>query len=261
MCFASGGGSDEADRARRDEGRRQDRIKVGTKNINSIFDGGTFNKLVAPTNEALDFGSGEYYGADGKRLTGALEKFDNEAVFGAPEQRVGQFDDAFFRGRRDAFTAYATPQLEDQYTDAQKELAFSLDRSGLTDSSARGQQVGKLQKLYDTNKRNVADQALSYETQARTGVEDARAGLVATLNATGDAEGAATSALARAQALSAPPAYSPLGQLFTDFTGGLGIQAAQERAAAASGGGYASRYNTGLFGGGNPSAGRVTVRK
>lgn len=165
------------------------------------------------------------------------------------------FNDDFFNKRRDAYLSYATPQLEDQYGDANKQLTFSLARSGLLDSSVRGEKLGDLQKLYDTQKQAVADKALGYETGARNSVEDARGNLISTLNATGDAEGAAKGALARSAALSQPDAYSPLGQLFTDFTNGLGIQAAQERAAAASGGAYKPAYNTGLF----SNAGRVTV--
>lgn len=168
----------------------------------------------------------------------------------------GQFNDDFFKNRQKAFMDYSTPQLEDQYGKANKELTFSLARGGNLDSSTRGQKLGELQKLYDVNKQKVADDALSSSTQARTAVEDARGNLISTLNATGDAQGAANSALTRASALSQPAAYSPLGQLFTDFTSALGTQAAQERAAAASGGAYKSNYDTGLFG----NAGRVTVR-
>jgi hypothetical protein len=165
----------------------------------------------------------------------------------------GGFNDAFYKGRRDAYTAFATPQLEDQYGKAGRDLTFSLDRSGLLDSSVRGDKLSELQKLYDLQKQQIADKALSYETTARNSVEDARANLISTLNATGDAEGAASSALARSQALSAPADYSSLGQLFTDFTSTLGTQAAQERSYAA--GGPKPAYNTGLFG----STGRVTV--
>lgn len=159
------------------------------------------------------------------------------------------FNDDFFTGRREAFMGYATPQLEDQYAKTNNDLTFSLARSGMLDSSVRGQKFGELQRLYDTNKQQLADQALQEETSARTAVEDARANLITTLNATGDAEGAANSALTRASALSRPNAFSPLSNLFGNFTNTLGIQAAQERAAAASGGAYAPRYNTGLFGG------------
>lgn len=168
----------------------------------------------------------------------------------------GQFNDDFFNKRQQSYLDYSTPQLEDQHDKANKELTFSLARSGNLDSSVRGDKLGELQKLFDTNKQQIADKALAYKTQAQTSVEDARANLIATLNATGDAEGAANSALSRSSALAAPDAYSPLGQLFTDFTAGLGTQAAQERAAAASGGSYKPRYDTGLFG----NSGRVTVK-
>lgn len=167
-----------------------------------------------------------------------------------------EFNNDYFKGRKEAYLGYATPQLEDQYDKAGKELTFALARSGQLDSSVRGQKMGELQKLYDLNKQQIADQALAHEGQARSAVEDARGGLIATLNATGDAEGAANSAITRSSALSQPAAYSPLGQLFVDFTNGLGIQAAQERAEAASGGSYRAPYNTGLFGG----AGRVVNR-
>lgn len=167
----------------------------------------------------------------------------------------GNFTPDFFKARRNSYTNYAKPQLNDQYGKAQKELTFALARSGNLDSSVRGEKLGELQKLYDLNKQKIADEALAHETQTRTSVEDARANLIATLNATGDAQGAANAALTRASALSKPAAYSPLSQLFADFTAGLGTQAAMERAEALSDGGYKARYNTGLFGG----AGRVQV--
>lgn len=176
----------------------------------------------------------------------------NGGVFSNKTTSTG-FDDNFYNARKQAYMDYADPQLEDQYGNANKQLTFALARSGLLDSSARGEKLGDLQKLYDTQKQAVADKALSYETGARNSVEDARANLIQTLNATGDAEGAAKAALSRSSALSQPDAYSPLGQLFTDFTNGLGIQAAQERSYAA--GGAKPLYNTGLF----SNAGRVSV--
>lgn len=200
-----GGGNSEAKKARKDEQKRQNEIRGGTKRIGDIF---------------------------GKN-----------------------FDDKFFTGRRAAFTNYAAPQLEDQYGDAQRKLTFALARGGNSDSSVAAQKFGELTKLYDINKQKVADDALAHETELRTGVEDARSNLVATLNATGDAQGAANSALTRASALSRPAAYSPLAQLFTDFTAGLGTQAAMERAEAASAGAVKPRYSTGLF----ANSGRVSV--
>ncbi|MGO4314444.1 hypothetical protein [Agrobacterium sp. MCAB5] len=173
----------------------------------------------------------------------------------------GQFNDGYFDQRRQSYLDYASPQLEDQYGKAQKELTFALSRGGLLNSSVRAEKAGELQQLYDTNKQKLADDALSQATQARTAVEDARGNLVSTLNATGDAEGAASSAITRASALSQPAAYSPLSQLFAEFSAGLGTQAALERANAYAGSGAGSsqigRYSTGLF----DNAGSVVVKK
>ena len=203
MGGKSGGG--EAAAARADEQRRQQRIRKGTKRVNSIFD--------------------------------------------------RQFNDNFFNQQRDAYVNYATPQLDDQRQDANKELIFAMDRGGQLDGSARASLAGELQKKYDLQRQKIQDDALNFRTSAMTNVEDARSNLIATLNATGDAQGAANSALSRAAALSQPAAYSPISNLFADFTGALGTQAAAER--AYSYGGPAPTYTTGWFG---PKSGSVTVK-
>lgn len=204
------GGSDEAAQARADEQKRQEEIRAGTANINSIFD--------------------------------------------------GQFNDDYYNKVQQNYIDYANPQIEDQYGKASKELTYALARGGLLNSSARAQKEGDLQKTYDLQKQQTADQALSYKGQSQASVEDARSNLIATLNATGDAQQAANSALARSSALSKPTAYSPLTNLFADFTNALGTQAALEKANAYGGSGVGGaqigRYNTGLFG----SAGSVKVK-
>jgi hypothetical protein len=248
-------GSNEAAQARADEQRRQDRIRGGTNAINAIFDGGTYRPIVDPTGGPIDWSSGNYYDVNGNRLTGRAKQFDSEVVFGDEVTKPGQFTEDFFNQRRQSFIDYAKPQVDQQYGDAQKELTFALARGGLLDSSVRGQKSGELQRMFDLESQNVADQALAYETQARTGVEDARQNLIATLNATGDTQGAINSALARSTALSQSPAYSPLGQLFSDFTANLGVSAAQDRAASMSGGWYRPGQSSNFTSG----AGRVQV--
>jgi hypothetical protein len=168
-----------------------------------------------------------------------------------------QFTDDYYKGRRDAYTSYAMPQLEDQHAKAARELTYALARGGNLDSSVRGYQEGQLQKLYNTNRQGVADQALGQENDARNAVEGARSDLIRTLTATGDASGAAQSAATRSVALSQPTPYSPVGDMFSSFTSALGTQSALERANAMSGGAIRPRYNTGLFGI-NPSAMRVS---
>ena len=171
----------------------------------------------------------------------------------APEQLFGGRSDGFatddfFARNRQAFKDYAMPQLDEQFGDASKELTFDLARSGLMNSSVRGEQSGRLQRLYDRGAQEITNEALSREQQQRGSIEDARANLIQMLQTTGDAQGATNQALSRAAMLSQPQPFSPVGQMFGDFTAGLGTQAAMERASSVSGGRFTPRYNTGLFG-------------
>lgn len=163
-----------------------------------------------------------------------------------------QFNNDFYGGRQKSYLDYATPQLTDQYGKAKENLTYWLDRNGTLDSSIRASKEADLQKLFDTNKRAVSDQALSFENGARTNVENARADLIRTLSATADDQGAVNQALSRSQSLSAPDAYVPLADLFTKFTSGLRQQGALETADNYGGRGVGGtpigRYNTGLFG-------------
>lgn len=283
-------GGNEAAYARQQEQERQGRIRQGTSAINDTFDknfGSGYKPQALGADTAYDPKS-TYYKADGTAWgspqTASSPQNGSDggglgAIFGQinngaqPDQNNGfteqQFREALARGEvyqgggffdniRNNFTNYASPQLEQQYGDAQKQLTFSLARNGTLDSSVRGAKAGELQQKYDLNKQQIADQALSHETQARTSVEDARANLIASLNATGDAQGAANAALARSTALSQPQAYNPMTNLFADFTSGLGTQAALERANYYSGGQTGARYNTGIFA---PNNNAVTVKK
>ena len=144
----------------------------------------------------------------------------------------GKFNDQFFGDIRDSFVNFARPQLDDQFRKAGEQSTFNLARSGTLDSSMRGEQNAELQKQYDINLQDVTDKARGYETEARGNVENARSDLISMLQVTGDATGAANSALSRASTLATPPSYSPLGQLFQDSTSILGQQMAQERAFA-----------------------------
>ncbi|MDV2964524.1 hypothetical protein RZ532_00930 [Nitratireductor aquimarinus] len=157
------------------------------------------------------------------------------------------FDDDFFGGIRQGYIDFARPELDRQFNEASKQNTFNLARAGTLDSSIRSETTGKLQEARDKSLADLFDKANEYEANSRNKIEDARADLISQLQVTGDATGAANAALARAGALATPPAYSPLDQLFTDFTSTLATQAALERAEA-FGSPVRPRYNTGLFG-------------
>lgn len=155
-------------------------------------------------------------------------------------------EDYFDRIAR-AYTDFARPKVEEQLGKAREQLTFALARGGIMDSSIRSNQSADLQRAADEEFQAVADRGREYATKARNSVEDARNNLIATLQVTADNTGATNAALNRAQALTSEPTYSPVGQLFTDFSSGIEQQAALERASAL-GLGARPRINTGLFG-------------
>jgi hypothetical protein len=157
----------------------------------------------------------------------------------------GQFNDDFFKGRAKSYEDYALPQVADQFGDASKQLTFSLARRGALDSTSRASLATALEKKRALQEQAIKDQGQTFANTAKANVEGARGDLVNTLNATGDVDAAVRGATTRAQVLSAVPGYSPVSQLFADFTSGLGQQAAAER--AYSYGGPRPTFNTGLF--------------
>lgn len=149
---------------------------------------------------------------------------------------ANEFTPAYFDKQAANYTAYAEPQLNDQFGDATKQLTYALDRAGNLNSSTRDFQTSQLQKLYDTDDQQIKDQAVAQEGQDKSAVQTAQQNLINSLDTSGDATGAANSATAQAAALSTPPAYSPLTNLFSDFTSQLGTAAAAAKAYAYSSG-------------------------
>jgi len=253
---------------RAEEQARQERIRKGTESINRIFDGGTFGSGAIAAGASYD-PTKQYFLSDGSvwtpgdlgkdprgmKLKKAFEDAVGKGLYSGVETTQG-FNDEFFDGLSKSYVDFARPQLDEQAGKARNQLTFALARNGTLDSSMRSTQSADLQRSVDKEIQSITDKGREYATEARTGVEQARADLIANLTMTGDDVGTSNAALARAKTLATPPAYSPLGQLFTDYTAGLAQQAAFERAAAL-GYGTPSRGGAGLFGS-NKSAVKVT---
>lgn len=168
-------------------------------------------------------------------------------------QTFSQFDDNFFNRQRDAYVSYATPQLEDQYTNALTSLTSALARTGSLASlrsSVAAQKQGDLSRDYSLQRQNVVDQGIGQATQARRDIENSRSAIVSDLYATADPTAAAAASQARAQIATQQPTFSPLGMLFQNASAGLADYAegrAFNRAFAAGAGG---NYSTGGGGSG-----------
>ena len=162
-------------------------------------------------------------------------------------------DGGFFNQRAQDYQGYAIPQLDRQFGEEQRSLAYKLADAGLTRSSAAAKTIGDLEREYTTNRQQIVDQASDYARQARGDVEGARSNLIGMAQATGDSSAVGNAAVNQSAQIASAPAFSPLGQLFANV--GSTIYDARQRqlSDAVRGAGGAKLFATGS----NTGSGRV----
>jgi hypothetical protein len=165
------------------------------------------------------------------------------------DTEFSKFDDNFYKGRKQAYTNFAMPQVNDQYRQSGNQLAYSLARSGLGQSSESARQGAVLQRDNAMARQQIADAATGEAQKARQSVEDSRYNLVNQLQATSDPQMAASNAMRQANSLAMQTGFSPLANLFQNTTG---VLAAANQAGAYSGGPGMGAYKD-YFGFGKPS--------
>jgi hypothetical protein len=161
----------------------------------------------------------------------------------------GRFDDKFYGDRANAYRGFVTPQVNDQYKQVGNQLAFSLARSGLDQSSESARQQGVLMRDNAAARQAIAEGALSEVQKSRQAIEEQRNNLISQVNMTSDAGLAGQNALRQAGILAMQNQFSPLGNLFQNTTG---VLAAANNAGAYSGGPGTRPFKE-MFGFGGPS--------
>lgn len=159
----------------------------------------------------------------------------------------GGFNDAFYKKRADDYSAYAMPEVDRQAGQQRRDLIYALARTGNLDSSAAIDKAAELSREVNNQRVGIANEALNQANNLRGQVEQTRGNVVAELNATGDAEAAANSALRTSQNLNQPAGFSPLGNLFLNFAqsiAGIGSRAGNGYSGFMGGGG-APLFSTG----------------
>lgn len=135
------------------------------------------------------------------------------------------FDEAYHNRMRDAYMSSATPQIEDAYEKARRELAFSLSRAGTGDSSMATRRYADLDKDFRLRQQEAANSAQDLVKQSKLNIASARQRAEDTLYSSSPTapEQAAQAALAQANALASGgvPNYSPMGVLFQNASAGL----------------------------------------
>ena len=156
----------------------------------------------------------------------------------------GQFDDNFYQGRREAYTSYAQPQINQQYEDAFEKLRKTLAASNLSQSSVAARRRGRLEQQLGEMNRKMNLTGQDYSNQARADIETARSGLQSQNMNMANPSLASANALSRAQQLNEVPVFDPLTNLFASAAEGLATQADLVRRSKA-------RYPSGLFNSGS----------
>jgi hypothetical protein len=131
------------------------------------------------------------------------------------------FGDEFYGQREKDYRDFYMPQLEKQGQEANDQLTYSLARGGNLDSSTGAKQAANLTGKINDARASVSEGAFGAGQQARADVEGNRSDLLNMVRGGGNLANAAATASARAQELTRPPPYSPLADLFANFTGQL----------------------------------------
>lgn len=180
------------------------------------------------------FGGG---GGDGGAAQARADEMARQARVkegtGNINREFGRFDDNFYAGRGNAYRGFVTPQVNDQYKQVGDQLAFSLARSGLDQSSEAARQQGILMRDNAAARQAISDGALSEIQKSRQAVEEQRNNLISQVNMTSDAGLAGQNALRQAGILAMQNQFSPLSNLFANTTG---VLAAANQAGNYSGG-------------------------
>ena len=141
-----------------------------------------------------------------KRIADGKQKID---------QAFSVFDPAYYDKFQQDYLGYYNPQVDKQFTDARKGLRYNLVRAGIDDGTPGQKAFGDLTKSYADRRTDLAANAIDATNKVRGQVEQNKNTLYAQNTASADPSLSSIQALSAAGSLQSPPAYSPLGDLFS----------------------------------------------
>ncbi len=127
------------------------------------------------------------------------------------------FDDSFFGGIEQSALDFFNPQIDRQFDRTRETLIKNLARQGNLNASTGARQLADLDTAGQEQRVTFADKARGFATSSRADVENNRAEIIRQLQASADPSAAAATSAAQAEILSAPPSFSPIGDLFMKF--------------------------------------------
>ncbi len=165
------------------------------------------------------------------------------------DESFGVFTPEYFDQFKGDYLNNYNPQVDDQFTDARKDLRYDLARAGTQDGTPGQKAFGDLTDKYNEHRAGISSKALEATNAIRTQVEQNKSDLYSQNIAAADPSLAAMSAAGRAGSLSSPPSFSPLGDLFSGAVkAGAAYQQGSNRALPA---GYGQAFAAGAPRGGS----------
>jgi len=155
----------------------------------------------------------------------AAEAARQRAIQGGLGQvnRAFNFGPDFFNRRAQEYMNFANPQVDQQFGNAQDQLAYGLSRIGHGQgSSTQSARFGDLDRDYGQARADVASMGQDSANRAREQIAAQRAALSNLVVASGGSGGLGGQISNAAAAIQATPAFSSLGPLFQNATAGLG---------------------------------------
>lgn len=128
-----------------------------------------------------------------------------------------QFNPDYFSKYRDAYTGYYTPQVQDQFKQAQDQLTAALTGNGTLESSVGANALANLAKRNTDQTAQIQGQADNAVNALKQNVSGQKTALYNEANSAVDPTQIASSAQAQTTALAAPQTYTPLANIFSDL--------------------------------------------
>lgn len=136
---------------------------------------------------------------------------------GTVNSAFDQFNPDYFSKYRDAYTGYYTPQVQDQYQQAQDQLTAALTGNGTLESTVGANALANLAKRNTDQTAQIQGQADNAVNALKQNVSGQKTALYNEANSAVDPTQIASSAQAQTTALAAPQTYTPLANIFSDL--------------------------------------------
>lgn len=236
-AFGLGGGSgNAAQAAARQNAYQQFLIDQGTQDINAIFGGGTsapqYVKAGGAATPGTTYYKQKYFGSPTgvqmryTQYTGKPRKNMAGLFTMVPGQAYQGFQPNFYNQAANAYEQFATPQLGQQYFQANNDLTGGLASRGLLRSSAAQQGQSNLNTTFGQQQQAITDTGNQTANNMRNQVESAREAALGQLYSTANPAQANMTALNLAAGTSVPSAFPALGNAFSNILSQYALQQA-----------------------------------